>query len=165
MNPSFHSSVCSSALSRRKEYNLNHYMLPEHCWELVNCVCYNVLIKCWHIDGPFIYHFHQNHVYTGIKTTQKVNRTLFLIKQKKRGRKLSSDSSSSKPRTIQKQTTWLLPVGIFQEDVWRYWQSRTHIVLEEPNRQHLNYLFVFVLFEALKKRIHSKICICLVLSD
>ena len=35
-------------------------------------------------------------------------------------------------------------------------ESRSHILLEEPNRHQLSYLFVFVLFVALKKRIPSK---------
>ena len=38
-------------------------------------------------------------------------------------------------------------------------QSRAHILLEEPSWQQLSYVFVFVLFWALKKRIPLKICI------
>ena len=40
---------------------------------------------------------------------------------------------------------------------------RAHILLEEPNRHQTSYLFVFVSFVALKKRILSKICIHTVL--
>ena len=36
--------------------------------------------------------------------------------------------------------------------------SRTHILLKGPNRHQLSYLFVFVLFVALKKRIPWKMC-------
>ena len=37
--------------------------------------------------------------------------------------------------------------------------SHANILLEEPNWQHLSYLFVFVFFVALEKRIPSKNCI------
>ena len=38
-------------------------------------------------------------------------------------------------------------------------QSRAHILLEEPNWQQLNDLFVFGFSVALKKRVASKVCI------
>ena len=60
-------------------------------------------------------------------------------------------TSSSKPQTIQTQTShlaaasWVLPEG----------RGCGHILLKAPKRQQLSDLFVFVLFVALKKGFFS----------
>ena len=87
------------------------------------------------------------------KTRKRLIRTLF--NQTRQNVHFTRESASSNPRPVQKQiaaASWVLPDG-----------GKTLIVLVEPNWQQLSYLFVFVFFMALRKRIHTKSCILLCL--